>query len=96
MKIATGETAIPSLVLPPVHERDGRSAAPRTRRAHPPPACLLAPVQGKKRKDTVCIVLADETVEEAKIRMNKVSLWVLGGDGGARGAAGGTACAVGC
>lgn len=29
-------------------------------------------VQGKKRKDTVCIVLADDTVEEAKIRMNKV------------------------
>jgi hypothetical protein len=28
--------------------------------------------QGKKRKDTVCIVLSDETVEEAKIRINKV------------------------
>ena len=28
-------------------------------------------VQGKKRKDTVCIVLVDDTVEEAKIRMNK-------------------------
>lgn len=28
-------------------------------------------VQGKKRKDTVCIVLADDTVEEARIRMNK-------------------------
>ena len=28
--------------------------------------------QGKKRKDTVCIVLADDTVEEAKIRLNKV------------------------
>jgi hypothetical protein len=28
-------------------------------------------LQGKKRKDTVCIVLADDTVEEAKIRMNK-------------------------
>jgi len=28
-------------------------------------------VQGKKRKDTVCIVLADDTVEESKIRMNK-------------------------
>jgi hypothetical protein len=28
--------------------------------------------QGKKRKDTVCIVLADETCEEPKIRMNKV------------------------
>ena len=27
--------------------------------------------QGKKRKDTVCIVLADDTVEEARIRMNK-------------------------
>ncbi len=27
--------------------------------------------QGKKRKDTVCIVLMDDTVEEAKIRMNK-------------------------
>jgi transitional endoplasmic reticulum ATPase len=29
-------------------------------------------VQGKKRKDTVCIVLSDDTVEEAKIRINKV------------------------
>lgn len=29
-------------------------------------------VQGKKRKDTVVIALADETCEEAKIRMNKV------------------------
>ena len=28
--------------------------------------------QGKKRKDTVCIVLADDTVEESKIRINKV------------------------
>ncbi len=28
--------------------------------------------QGKKRKDTVCIVLADDSVEEAKIRINKV------------------------
>ena len=28
--------------------------------------------QGKKRKDTVCIVLADDTVEEPKIRINKV------------------------
>ena len=28
-------------------------------------------MQGKKRKDTVCIVLADDTVEEARIRMNK-------------------------
>ncbi len=29
-------------------------------------------LQGKKRKDTVCIVLADDTVEESKIRLNKV------------------------
>ncbi|KAK6163391.1 hypothetical protein DH2020_000255 [Rehmannia glutinosa] len=29
-------------------------------------------IKGKKRKDTVCIALADETVEEPKIRMNKV------------------------
>lgn len=29
-------------------------------------------MQGKKRKDTVCIVLGDDTVEEAKVRMNKV------------------------
>jgi hypothetical protein len=29
-------------------------------------------VQGKKRRDTVCIVLADETVDETKIRINKV------------------------
>jgi hypothetical protein len=29
-------------------------------------------MQGKKRKDTVCIVLADETTEESKIRINKV------------------------
>lgn len=29
-------------------------------------------IKGKKRRDTVCIVLADETCEESKIRMNKV------------------------
>jgi len=32
---------------------------------------LICP-QGKKRKDTICIALADETCEEPKIRMNKV------------------------
>ncbi|KAM0893374.1 hypothetical protein ACQ4PT_025128 [Festuca glaucescens] len=29
-------------------------------------------LKGKKRKDTICIVLADDTCEEAKVRMNKV------------------------
>jgi transitional endoplasmic reticulum ATPase len=29
-------------------------------------------IKGKKRKDTVCIVLHDENVEESKVRMNKV------------------------
>ena len=29
-------------------------------------------IKGKKRKDTVCLVLADDTCEVAKIRMNKV------------------------
>lgn len=29
-------------------------------------------IKGKKRKDTVCIVLADDTCDEPKIRMNKV------------------------
>ncbi|XP_073138535.1 cell division cycle protein 48 homolog isoform X2 [Henckelia pumila] len=29
-------------------------------------------IRGKKRKDTVCVVLADEQCEETKIRMNKV------------------------
>eukprot|EP01025_Chloroclados_australasicus_P022377 TRINITY_DN230_c2_g1_i1.p1 TRINITY_DN230_c2_g1~~TRINITY_DN230_c2_g1_i1.p1 ORF type:complete len:805 (-),score=122.23 TRINITY_DN230_c2_g1_i1:276-2690(-) len=29
-------------------------------------------LKGKKRRDTVCIVLADDTCEEAKIRINKV------------------------
>lgn len=29
-------------------------------------------LKGKKRKDTVCIVLADDTCEEAKVRLNKV------------------------
>jgi len=29
-------------------------------------------IKGKKRKDTVCIVLHDETCDETKIRMNKV------------------------
>mmetsp|Transcript_43755 Transcript_43755/g.104036 ORF Transcript_43755/g.104036 Transcript_43755/m.104036 type:complete len:821 (-) Transcript_43755:381-2843(-) len=29
-------------------------------------------LKGKKRKDTICIVLADESCEESKIRMNKV------------------------
>ena len=28
-------------------------------------------MQGKKRKDTVCIVLSDDAVEEPRIRMNK-------------------------
>lgn len=29
-------------------------------------------LQGKKRKDTICIALADDTCEEPRIRMNKV------------------------
>ena len=29
-------------------------------------------IKGKKRKDTVCIVLADEALDDSKIRMNKV------------------------
>jgi transitional endoplasmic reticulum ATPase len=29
-------------------------------------------IQGKKRKDTICIVLADESCEEPKVCMNKV------------------------
>ncbi|CAD7961617.1 unnamed protein product [Amoebophrya sp. A120] len=29
-------------------------------------------IKGKKRKDTVCIVLADEGLEDAKVRINKV------------------------
>merc|ERR1719499_1700407 len=29
-------------------------------------------IKGKKRKDTVCIVLADENLEDSKIRVNKV------------------------
>ncbi len=29
-------------------------------------------MKGKKRRDTVCIVLHDDTCEEGKIRMNKV------------------------
>lgn len=29
-------------------------------------------IQGKKRRDTVCVVLADEQCEESKIRMNKI------------------------
>jgi transitional endoplasmic reticulum ATPase len=29
-------------------------------------------IKGKKRKDTVCIVLHDENVEESRVRMNKV------------------------
>ena len=28
--------------------------------------------QGKKRKDTICIALTDDTYDEPKIRMNKV------------------------
>ena len=33
---------------------------------------VYSALQGKKRKDTICIVLADDTCEEPKIRMNKV------------------------
>ncbi|KAK7257680.1 hypothetical protein RIF29_31828 [Crotalaria pallida] len=29
-------------------------------------------IKGKKRKDTVCVVIADDSCEEAKMRMNKV------------------------
>ncbi|KAK1364845.1 AAA ATPase, CDC48 family [Heracleum sosnowskyi] len=29
-------------------------------------------IKGRKRKDTICMVLADDTCDEAKIRMNKV------------------------
>ncbi|KAL5711389.1 AAA ATPase cdc48 [Ranunculus cassubicifolius] len=29
-------------------------------------------IKGKKRRDTVCILISDDTCEEAKIRMNKV------------------------
>jgi uncharacterized ferredoxin-like protein len=31
-------------------------------------------LKGKKGRDTVCIVLADEETEDVNIRMNKVSL----------------------
>ena len=60
-------------------------------------------IKGKKRKDTVCIVLADDTCDEGKIRMNKVvrkNLRIRLGDvvslhqargGGGRGRAGGRA-----
>jgi len=34
-------------------------------------------IKGKKRKDTVCIVLADDTCEESKIRMNKVNSIII-------------------
>ena len=34
--------------------------------------CLPSGVQGKKRRDTICIALADDTCDEPKIRMNKV------------------------
>lgn len=33
---------------------------------------FLGGIQGKKRRDTVCIALADEQCEEPKIKMNKV------------------------
>lgn len=29
-------------------------------------------IKGKKNRDTVCIVLADDTVDDSSIRMNKV------------------------
>lgn len=34
-------------------------------------SCMVV-LQGKKRRDTICIALADENCEEPKIRMNKV------------------------
>ncbi|GMY15964.1 cell division control protein 48 homolog D-like [Fagus crenata] len=34
--------------------------------------CDTILIKGKKRKDTICIALADEACEEPKIRMNKV------------------------
>lgn len=71
-----------------VVEAGGAAVAADCRvRGPPPPASCCCPrpdgppkqqppatpwEQGKKRKDTVCIVLADDTCEEAKIRLNKV------------------------
>lgn len=31
-------------------------------------------IKGKKSRDTVCIVLADDTVDDSSIRMNKVGV----------------------
>ncbi|CAA6662630.1 unnamed protein product [Spirodela intermedia] len=39
---------------------------------HPETMEKLQLFRGKKRKDTICIALADDTCEEPKIRMNKV------------------------
>ena len=36
------------------------------------PSTASVRLQGKKRKDTICIVLAEENCDEHKIRMNKV------------------------
>lgn len=52
------------------HPHAKACAAWHSTRAAPPSA--PTPPQGKKRKDTVCIVLTDDTVDENKIRMNKV------------------------
>lgn len=42
-------------------------------RRHGFPDLVFFPLcQGKKRRDTICIVLADDTCEDHKIRMNKV------------------------
>lgn len=57
----------PSLVLP---VRKCRSHCSRMRVGSPDMS--NSTLQGKKRKDTVCIVLSDDTVEESKIRLNKV------------------------
>ncbi|KAJ0462935.1 putative vesicle-fusing ATPase [Helianthus annuus] len=37
-------------------------------------------MQGKKRRDTICIALADDTCEEPKIRMNRSSVHILPND----------------
>ena len=50
--------------------KGGRETAPNF--SVPLPMCLSLSLQGKKRKDTVCIVLADETCDEQKIKVNKV------------------------
>jgi hypothetical protein len=81
LQLFRGDTVLLKVGAPGAGARDLRGAGPPARAPGPygaPRPSITrrtpdpAPPQGKKRRDTVCIVLADDSVDETKIRINKV------------------------